>query len=79
MKNREFGIIMALKVAVIFLGMWMFTGCLSFGGGPQVDMQERGQRICEDTNGEWIDHRCVYPAWQLVDTPDTLAVLGTEA
>lgn len=70
--NRGFGIIMAL--AVIFLGMLMFSGCISFGGGPHVDMLERGQRICEDTNGEWIDNRCVYPAWQMVDT--TTAVLG---
>ncbi len=55
------------------------SGCVSFGGGPNEPMQERGKRICDDTNGEWIDHQCVYPAWQLVDTPDTTAVLGTEA
>ncbi len=54
----------------------ILSGCLSFGGGPIIDMQERGQQICKDTNGEWEEGRCVYPAWQLVDT--TTSVLGVE-
>lgn len=68
--NRGFGIIMAL--AVLFLG-----GCLSFGGGSSEAMVKRGQQICNDTNGEWVDGRCVYPAWQMVDT--TASVLGIRA
>ena len=73
--SKGFGI--AIVVTFIIFIMVTFTGCLSFGGGPNQPMLERGQQICDDTNGEWIDNRCVYPAWQMVDT--TTAVLGVEA
>ena len=73
--SKGFGI--AIVVMFIIFIMVTFTGCLSFGAGPNEPMLERGQRICEDTNGEWIDNRCVYPAWPMVDT--TIAVLGIEA
>lgn len=72
--NRGFGIIIAL--AFIFLVLISISGCLSFGGGPNEPMLERGERICADTGGEWIDYRCVYPAWQMVDT--TTSVLGVQ-
>ena len=59
--NRGFGIAIVIVFTIFVVAM--ISGCISFGGGPQVDMQERGQQICKDANGEWIDHRCVYPAW----------------
>ena len=43
-------------------------------------MLERGQGICENTNGEWVDNRCIYPAWPINPPADTTtAVLGVEA
>ena len=72
---RGFGIAIVIVFTIFVVAM--ISGCLSFGGGPNQPMLERGQQICDDTNGEWIDNRCVYPAWQMVDT--TTAVLGVEA
>lgn len=59
----------------------MLSGCISFRSkGDPEPMLDRGKRICESTNGEWVDYRCVYPAWPrdttTVDT--TTAVLGVQ-
>ena len=66
-----------LALVIVFFLVIISSGCLSFGGGPNQPMLERGQQICEDTKGEWVDNTCVYPAWQMVDT--TSSVLGTSA
>ena len=68
------------KMILVFVLLIILSGCLSFGGGSSELMLERGQGICENTNGEWVDNRCIYPAWPINPPADTTtAVLGVEA
>lgn len=73
---KGFGILLA--VGFIIFVVLMISGCAMFRNkGEPESMLERGQQICKDTNGDWVDHGCIYPAWQMVDT--TKAVEGVEA
>ena len=73
--NRGFGIIIAL--AFILVVLFSITSCVSFRkkGEPET-MTERGQRICEETNGAWVNWTCDYSKSPQADT--TLAMLGIQ-
>ncbi len=55
----------------------MLSGCISFGStGVDEPMQKRAERICNDTNGTWVEYTCDYSKSPQADT--TTAILGLE-
>lgn len=83
MNDRNKGVIVIgiinglLALAVTFLLVIIASGCISFKGkGVDELMLDRGKRICEDTNGMWVNYTCDYSNSPQTDT--TVAMLGVQ-